>query len=91
MTQGQPAATTPEERDLLRVLALRPNGGIVRGEDEKRMVFRMCHSGLISDVYDMPGGAVTARVTAAGKAELENYEGDVDGEVRPTEESRDGG
>jgi hypothetical protein len=69
----QTAASTPEQRKLLRQLDACPgHRGIVWGH-EREILQGMIWSGFVSDVYEEVGGALTACVTQAGRDELEKY------------------
>lgn len=61
---------TSEQISLLQVLALRPRVAILRGEDEKRIANSLLHTGFIRDMYEMPGGGLSAGITPAGRAAL---------------------
>jgi hypothetical protein len=61
---------TESERNLLAHIALRPNGAIIRDPEDKRLVGRFTMKGYVSDVYEVAGGALTARITSDGRDAL---------------------
>lgn len=77
---GSEQVLSERHRGMLALLALRPRGAILRGEEEKRIIRELTYTGLISDVYEMLGGALSARITEAGRAALARHSRTDEGE-----------
>lgn len=58
---------------VLRILAQNPRGAIIRDADEKHSLQAMClYIGRpVSDVYEMPDGSLTGRITEMGRMALD--------------------
>jgi hypothetical protein len=60
------------DRRVLAILAENPRGAIIRDEEEKQSLAAMAlyiwHP--VSDVYELPDGSLTGRITEAGRAAL---------------------
>jgi len=61
---------TDAQRELLHMLSLRMNGGVVRSKELKVALYELVHTGLVRNVYDMPSGGVFGVITDAGRAAL---------------------
>lgn len=61
---------TKAQKELLHMLSLRPNGGVVRGKELRTALYELAHTGLIRNVYDMPSGGSFGVITEAGRASL---------------------
>lgn len=60
-----------EQRDLLHLMSLRPHGIVLRDDDHIRILVSMTLSPWVSDVFDVPGGGVTAKITENGRKAVE--------------------
>lgn len=61
---------TATERAVLEVLALRPNGAMIRGADERLAVLGLADKVLVCDPHEMRSGLFT-RITPSGLAVLQ--------------------
>jgi hypothetical protein len=61
---------TDAQRKLLHEMMLRPHGIVVRDPDSKAVLDEITFTGWVSDVYEMPDGSRTARITASGRDAL---------------------
>lgn len=63
---------------VLRILAANPRGALIRDEDEKLSLSAMALyiTRPVSDVYEMPDGSLTGRLTEAGRRALAATHGD---------------
>ena len=63
---------TEAQKTLLVILASADKGSIFHFDNNKRVVNSLMHRipALISDVYEMPGGGLSASITEAGREAL---------------------
>lgn len=62
---------------VLRILAHSPHGAIIRDEDEKLSLSAMALyiDRPVSDVYELPDGSLTGRITDAGRRAITKGDG----------------
>lgn len=74
MTSEQKGQIVMNDIDLrvLRILADNPRGALIRDDEEKLSLMAMCLyiDRPVSDVYEMPDGALTGMITEAGRRRL---------------------
>lgn len=60
---------------VLAILAGNPRGALIRDADEKHALSAMALYiwRPVSDVYEMPDGSLTGRITEAGRAALKSH------------------
>lgn len=64
-------AITKAQRDILLILGLHPKGARIRNLNGIAALKELALTGLVSDVYEMPGGEFIARLSPAGRKLLE--------------------
>jgi hypothetical protein len=63
---------TDEQHNFLGLIALRPNGAIIRGPKERGILLSLLHRvpPIVSDVYEVRSGEFSCRITDAGREAL---------------------
>lgn len=69
-------AITKAQRDILLILSLHPRGARIRSLNGIAALKELALTGLVSDVYEMPGGEFIARLASAGRKLLEETASD---------------